>query len=87
MLPHHNQSWSYTKLLREAWLAGIYGLYSKRGCEDILWQVNEVDRLMEIIRQAAQERALVFYTLADPHMTEAAQKACEVCFLIKLIFD
>lgn len=42
-------------------------------------QINEVDRLMGIIRQAAQEEALVFYTLADPHMAEAAQKACEVC--------
>ncbi|KAG0565229.1 hypothetical protein KC19_8G175100 [Ceratodon purpureus] len=41
-------------------------------------QINEVDRLMEIIRQAAQEEALVFYTLADPHMAEAAQKACEM---------
>jgi hypothetical protein len=33
---------------------------------------------MEIIRQAAQEEALVFYTLADPIMAEAAEKACEV---------
>lgn len=41
-------------------------------------QINEVDRLMGIIRQAAQEEALVFYTLADPHMAEAAQKACEM---------
>lgn len=41
-------------------------------------QINEIGRLMEIIRQAAQEQALVFYTLADPHMAEAAEKACEV---------
>lgn len=41
-------------------------------------QINEVGRLMEIIRQAAQEQALVFFTLADPHMTDAANKACEM---------
>lgn len=43
-----------------------------------LMQVNEVDRLMEIIRNAAQEGSIVFYTLADPIMAEAAQEACEV---------
>lgn len=41
-------------------------------------QVNEVDRLMEIIRNAAQEGSIVFYTLADPIMAEAAKDACEV---------
>lgn len=41
-------------------------------------QITEVDRLMEIIRQGAQEEALVLYTLADPQMAEAAQKACEM---------
>jgi hypothetical protein len=41
-------------------------------------QINEVERLMEIIRQAAQEEALVFFTLADPQMAEAAKQACEV---------
>jgi hypothetical protein len=41
-------------------------------------QVNEVDRLMEIIRNAAQEGSIVFYTLADPIMAEAAKEACEV---------
>lgn len=43
-----------------------------------LMQVNEVDRLMEIIRNAAQEGSIVFYTLADPIMAEAAKEACEV---------
>ncbi len=33
---------------------------------------------MEIIRQAAQEEALVFFTLADPQMAEAANQAYEV---------
>ncbi|CAM6004203.1 unnamed protein product [Sphagnum balticum] len=33
---------------------------------------------MEIIRQAAQEEALVFFTLADPQMAEAANQACEM---------
>ena len=41
-------------------------------------QVNEVDRLMEIIRQAGQEEALVFFTLADPYMADAAKEACQV---------
>jgi hypothetical protein len=41
-------------------------------------QVNEVDRLMEMIRNAAQEGSIVFYTLADPIMAEAAKEACEV---------
>jgi hypothetical protein len=38
-----------------------------------LIQVNEVDRLMEIIRNAAQEGSIVFYTLADEIMAEAAK--------------
>ncbi|CAK9866288.1 unnamed protein product [Sphagnum jensenii] len=41
-------------------------------------QIDEVERLMEIIRQAAQEEALVFFTLADPQMAEAAKQACEM---------
>jgi hypothetical protein len=41
-------------------------------------QIDEVERLMEIIRQAAQEEALVFFTLADPQMAEAANQACKV---------
>ncbi len=33
---------------------------------------------MEIIRQAAQEEALLFYTLGDPQMADAAKEACQV---------
>ncbi|CAM6128939.1 unnamed protein product [Calypogeia fissa] len=39
--------------------------------------VNDVDRLMEIIRQAGLERGMVVYTLADPAMAEVAKEACE----------
>lgn len=41
-------------------------------------QITEVDRLMEIIRQAGQAEALVFFTLADPYMADAAKEACQV---------
>ncbi len=33
---------------------------------------------MEIIRQAAQEEGLLFYTLGDPQMADAAKEACQV---------
>ncbi|CAM6117932.1 unnamed protein product [Calypogeia fissa] len=36
--------------------------------------VNDVDRLMEIIRQAGLERGMVVYTLADPAMAEVAKQ-------------
>jgi regulator of PEP synthase PpsR (kinase-PPPase family) len=41
-------------------------------------QINDVERLMEIIRQAAQEEALLFYTLGDLQMADAAKEACQV---------
>eukprot|EP00253_Pinus_taeda_P011219 PITA_11219 len=40
--------------------------------------IDEVDRLMEIIRQAAKEGALLLYTLADPNMAGAAKNACQL---------
>ncbi|XP_020577519.1 probable pyruvate, phosphate dikinase regulatory protein, chloroplastic [Phalaenopsis equestris] len=40
--------------------------------------VEDVDRLMEIIKQAAKEGALVLYTLADPSMSESAKQACQL---------
>ncbi|CAL1372603.1 unnamed protein product [Linum trigynum] len=40
--------------------------------------IDDVDRLMEIVKQAAKEGALVIYTLADPSMAESVRKACEI---------
>lgn len=37
-----------------------------------------MDRLMEIIKQAAREGALLLYTLADPAMAESAKHACRL---------
>ncbi|KAK3125217.1 hypothetical protein QOZ80_7BG0601860 [Eleusine coracana subsp. coracana] len=39
--------------------------------------VDDMDRLIEIIKQAAKEGALVLYTLADPSTAEAIKKACD----------
>ncbi|KAH0458878.1 hypothetical protein IEQ34_011692 [Dendrobium chrysotoxum] len=39
---------------------------------------GNVDRLMEIIKQAAKEGALVLYTLANPSMAESAKQACKL---------
>jgi regulator of PEP synthase PpsR (kinase-PPPase family) len=36
-----------------------------------------MDRLLEVIKQAAKEGALVLYTLADPSMAESTKKACD----------
>ncbi|KAK4491954.1 hypothetical protein RD792_018092 [Penstemon davidsonii] len=41
-------------------------------------QIDDVDRLMEIIQQAAKEGAMLVYTLADPSVAEAAKQACEL---------
>ncbi|KAB8105699.1 hypothetical protein EE612_039707 [Oryza sativa] len=40
--------------------------------------IDDMDRLIEIVKQAAKEGALVLYTLADPSMAEATKKACEL---------
>ncbi|KAI5071349.1 hypothetical protein GOP47_0013600 [Adiantum capillus-veneris] len=41
-------------------------------------EVNDVERLMEIIRDAGKERAILVYTLADPAMAETAKRACQL---------
>ncbi|XP_042063149.1 probable pyruvate, phosphate dikinase regulatory protein, chloroplastic [Salvia splendens] len=38
--------------------------------------IDDVDRLMEVIAQAAKEEALLVYTLADPSIAESARQAC-----------
>lgn len=40
--------------------------------------IDDVDRLIELIKQAAKEGAMLVYTLADPQMAEAANQACSV---------
>ncbi|XP_010237547.1 probable pyruvate, phosphate dikinase regulatory protein, chloroplastic isoform X2 [Brachypodium distachyon] len=40
--------------------------------------VDEIDNLIEIVKQAAKEGALLLYTLADPSMAEATKKACDL---------
>ncbi|KAJ8534920.1 hypothetical protein K7X08_016648 [Anisodus acutangulus] len=39
--------------------------------------IDDVDKLMEIIKQAAKEGAMVVYTLAEPSMAESAKQACQ----------
>lgn len=41
-------------------------------------QIEDVEPLMEIVKQAAREGALVLYTLADPSMAESAKQACKL---------
>ncbi|KAL9159654.1 hypothetical protein ABFS82_08G148500 [Erythranthe guttata] len=38
--------------------------------------IDDVERLMEIIAQAAKEGAMLVYTLADPSIAETARQAC-----------
>ncbi|KAL9259859.1 Pyruvate, phosphate dikinase regulatory protein, chloroplastic-like protein [Drosera capensis] len=40
--------------------------------------IDDVERLMEIIKQAAMEGAMLVYTLADPSMAKAAKTACQL---------
>ncbi|WOK99759.1 hypothetical protein Cni_G08471 [Canna indica] len=52
-----------------------------RGCPvntHLFSGIEDMDRLMEIIKQAATEGALILYTLADPAMAEAAKHACKL---------
>ncbi|XP_060203328.1 pyruvate, phosphate dikinase regulatory protein 1, chloroplastic-like [Lycium barbarum] len=39
--------------------------------------IDDVDQLMEILKQAAKEGAMVVYTLAEPSMAESAKQACQ----------
>lgn len=41
-------------------------------------KIEDRETLMEIIKQAAIEDAMVMYTLADPSMAEAAMRACKL---------
>ncbi|XP_042058595.1 probable pyruvate, phosphate dikinase regulatory protein, chloroplastic [Salvia splendens] len=38
--------------------------------------IDDVDRLMEVVAQAAKEGAMLVYTLADPSIAESARQAC-----------
>ncbi|GMJ14604.1 PPDK regulatory protein [Hibiscus trionum] len=52
-----------------------------RGCPvntHLFSGIDDVETLMEIIKQAAKEGALLVYTLADPSMAESAKKACKL---------
>ncbi|KAK9151888.1 hypothetical protein Syun_010197 [Stephania yunnanensis] len=40
--------------------------------------IDDVERLIEIIKQAAKEGAMLLYTLADHSMAKSAKKACEI---------
>ncbi|XWS19467.1 hypothetical protein CRYUN_Cryun31cG0018700 [Craigia yunnanensis] len=40
--------------------------------------IDDVERLLEIIKQAAKEGAMLLYTLADPSMAESAKQACKL---------
>ncbi|WVZ66137.1 hypothetical protein U9M48_015409 [Paspalum notatum var. saurae] len=51
-----------------------------RGCAvstHLFNEINDMDTLFEVIKQAAKEGALILYTLADPSMAESAKKACD----------
>lgn len=52
-----------------------------RGCSvdtHLFSGIDDVDRLMEIVKQAAKEGAMLIYTLADSSMAESAKKACKL---------
>ncbi|KAL0283488.1 UNVERIFIED_CONTAM: putative pyruvate, phosphate dikinase regulatory protein, chloroplastic [Sesamum angustifolium] len=41
-------------------------------------KIDDVERLMEIIAQAAKEGAMLVYTLADPSIAESARQGCRL---------
>lgn len=43
-----------------------------------MWQIDDAERLLEIVKQAAKEGAMLVYTLADPFMAESAKQACRL---------
>ncbi|KAJ9136301.1 hypothetical protein P3X46_033393 [Hevea brasiliensis] len=52
-----------------------------RGCPvntHLFSGIDDIESLMEIIKQAAKEGAMVVYTLADPSMAESARQACKL---------
>ncbi|KAF5943622.1 hypothetical protein HYC85_017699 [Camellia sinensis] len=40
--------------------------------------IGDVEQLMEIVKQAAREGAMLAYTLADPSLAQSAKQACEI---------
>ncbi|KAA8519993.1 hypothetical protein F0562_014249 [Nyssa sinensis] len=40
--------------------------------------IDDVERLMEIVKQTAKDGAMLVYTLADPSMAESARQACKI---------
>lgn len=51
-----------------------------RGCSvntHLFSGIDDVERLLEIVKQAAIEGAMLAYTLADPEMAESAKQACK----------
>ncbi|XP_047308175.1 probable pyruvate, phosphate dikinase regulatory protein, chloroplastic [Impatiens glandulifera] len=52
-----------------------------RGCPvntHLFSGVDDVERLIQIIKQASKEGAMLIYTLADPSMSESAKQACKI---------
>ncbi|XP_010550060.1 PREDICTED: pyruvate, phosphate dikinase regulatory protein 2 [Tarenaya hassleriana] len=52
-----------------------------RGCSvntHLFSGVEDEEKLVEIVKQAAKERAMLFYTLADPSMAKSAKQACNL---------
>ncbi|KAL5730927.1 hypothetical protein ACHQM5_003706 [Ranunculus cassubicifolius] len=52
-----------------------------RGCSmntHLFSGIDDVERLLEIIKQAAKEGAMLIYTLADPSLAESAKQACKM---------
>ncbi|CAH2056717.1 unnamed protein product [Thlaspi arvense] len=43
-----------------------------------MFLIDDLERLMEIIKHAAKEGAMLVFTLADPSMAESAKKACKM---------
>ncbi|KAI4374080.1 hypothetical protein MLD38_012119 [Melastoma candidum] len=52
-----------------------------RGCPvntHLFSGIDDVERLIEIVKQAAKAGAMLVYTLADPSMAESARQACNL---------
>ncbi|KAF8035763.1 hypothetical protein BT93_C1710 [Corymbia citriodora subsp. variegata] len=52
-----------------------------RGCSvntHLFSGIDDVEKLLEIVKQAAKEGAMLVYTLADPEMAESARQACKL---------
>lgn len=52
-----------------------------RGCPvstHLFSGIDDLEQLMEVIKQAAKEGAMVVYTLADPSLAQSAEQACRI---------